>query len=136
MKAGYRRTAQTLKHKQDPAKAERAGKVLDNLKAKAAAGSVVLYYLDECGFSPTLPVGYSWSLPGRRKFIRYEAPQGRQGQRPGGLPPLRPVAPAGRVHGRADLELVRPDRVPQGVAVVEGRRAWWCWTTPASTPAR
>jgi putative transposase len=78
MKAGYRRTASTLKHKQDPAKAERAGKVLGNLKAKAAAGSVVLYYLDECGFSPTLPMGYSWSLPGQRKFIRYEAPQGRR----------------------------------------------------------
>jgi len=42
------------------------------------ASSVVLYYLDECGFSPTLPVGYSWSLPGQRKFIRYEAPQGRR----------------------------------------------------------
>ena len=74
MKAGYRRTASTLKHKQDPAKAQRAGKVLDNLNAKAATGSVVLYYLDECGFSPTLPVSYSWCLPGRRKFLRYEAP--------------------------------------------------------------
>jgi transposase len=42
IKAGYRRTASTLKHKQDPAEAERAGKVLGNLKAKAAAGSVGL----------------------------------------------------------------------------------------------
>jgi transposase len=78
MRAGYRRTASTLKHKQDPAEAEGAGEVLGNLKAKAAAGSVVLYYLDECGFSPTLPVGYSWGWPGQRKFIRYEAPQGRR----------------------------------------------------------
>jgi transposase len=76
--AGWRRTASTLKHKQDPAKAERAGRILGNLKAKAAAGQLVLYYLDECGFSPTLPVGYSWSLPGRRKLVRYEAPQGRR----------------------------------------------------------
>jgi len=76
--AGYRRTASTLKHKQDPAKAERAGRVLDNLKAKAAAGRVALYYLDECGFSPTLPAGYSWTLPGRRKHVPYEAPQGRR----------------------------------------------------------
>ena len=37
MGAKYRRTAQTLKHKQDPAKAERAGRVLDNLEARAAA---------------------------------------------------------------------------------------------------
>ncbi len=57
MKAGYRRTACTLEHKQVPAKAQRAGQVLANLKARAAAGSLVLYYLDECGFSPTLPVG-------------------------------------------------------------------------------
>lgn len=78
MRARYRRTASTLKHKQDPAQAERAGRVLANLKAKAAAGSISLYYLDECGFSPTLPVGYSWGLPGERKFIRYEAPQGRR----------------------------------------------------------
>lgn len=76
--ARYRRTASTLKHKQDPAKAERAGRVLENLKAKAATGKLVLYYLDECGFSPTLPVGYSWSLPKQRKFVRYEAPQGRR----------------------------------------------------------
>lgn len=55
LKAGYRRTTNTLKHKQDPAKAERAAKVLDNLKAKAAAGRLKLYYLDECGFAPTLP---------------------------------------------------------------------------------
>lgn len=88
MKAGYRRTARTLERKQDPAEAERAGKVLANLKARAAARSVVLYYLDECGFSPTLPVGYSWTLPGLRKFIPYEAPQGRR---------VRPTGPsAGR----------------------------------------
>jgi putative transposase len=78
MKAGYRRTASTLKHKQDQAMAERAEKVLANPQAKAEAGSVVLHYLDECKFSPTLPAGYSWSLPGRRKFIRYEAPQVRR----------------------------------------------------------
>ncbi len=67
IKAGHRRTASTLQHKQDPAKVERADKVLVNPKAKARAGSVVLYYLDECGFSPTLPVSYSWTLSGQRK---------------------------------------------------------------------
>src|SRR5438309_845434 len=34
--ARYRRTASTLKHKQDPAKAQRAGRILENLRAKAA----------------------------------------------------------------------------------------------------
>jgi len=108
MKASYRRTAQTLKHKQDPAEAERAGKVLDHLKAKAAAGSVVLYYLDECGFAPTLPVGYSWSLPGRRKFIPYEAPQGRRvnalaAYRPFGRRPRLDVFTAERTWNSYDL---------------------------------
>ncbi|MFO0888225.1 MAG: IS630 family transposase [Isosphaeraceae bacterium] len=78
MGAKYRRTAQTLRHKQDPAKAERAARVVDNLEARAAAGRLKLYYLDECGFSPTQPVGSSWALPGQRKLVEYEAPQGRR----------------------------------------------------------
>jgi transposase len=78
MGARYRRTASTLKHKQDPAKAERARDVLANLKARAAAGLLKLYYLGECGFAPTLPTGSSWALPGERKLVEYEAPQGRR----------------------------------------------------------
>ena len=76
--ARYHRTAWTLKHKQDPVKVERAGRILENLKAKADAGDLTLYYFDECGFAPTLPVSYSWSLPGQRKRVRYEAPQRRR----------------------------------------------------------
>ena len=37
-----------------------------------------LFYLDECGFAPSLPTGYSWALPGRRKLVSYEYPQGRR----------------------------------------------------------
>lgn len=37
-----------------------------------------MYYLDEVGFSPSLPTGYSWCLPGQRKRVRYEYPQGRR----------------------------------------------------------
>ena len=108
IRAGYRRTAQTLKHKQDPARAERAGRILNNLKAKAAAGELALYYLDECGFSPTLPVGYSWSLPGQRKLIRYEAPQGRRvnalaAYRPYGRSPRLEVFTAERTWDSYDL---------------------------------
>lgn len=108
MKAGYRRTASTLKHKQDPAKAERAGKILANLKAKAASGEIVLYYLDECGFSPTLPTGYSWTLPGERKLVRYEAPQGRRvnalaAYRPFGRAPRLDVITAERTWDSYDL---------------------------------
>lgn len=94
MGARYRRTAQTLKHKQDPTKAERAGRVLDHLEARAASRRLKLYYLDECGFSPTLPVGSRWASPGRRKLIEYEAPQGR---RVNVLAAYRPHGPAPRL---------------------------------------
>ena len=43
-----------------------------------AAGRLRLFYLDESGFSPSLPTGYSWSLPGERKRVKYEYPQGRR----------------------------------------------------------
>jgi transposase len=116
MGARYRRTGSTLKHKQDPAKAERAGKVLANLKARAAAGLLKLYYLDECGFAPTLPTVSGWTPPGERKLVD----PGPAGQRPGGLSALRPRTEAGGVHRRADVDLVRPARLPRGLAVVEG----------------
>jgi transposase len=56
----------------------RAEAILANLKAKAAAAELRLYYLDECGFSPSLPISYSWCLPGQRKRVPYEYPQGRR----------------------------------------------------------
>lgn len=39
---------------------------------------MTLAYLDECGFSPSLPVSYSWTLKGERKLVPYENPQGRR----------------------------------------------------------
>jgi putative transposase len=38
LKAGYRRTAQTVSHKQDPQKVERAGRVLASLEKKSRPG--------------------------------------------------------------------------------------------------
>jgi transposase len=78
LRAGYRRTASTLKHKQDPTQATQAAGVLLNLQQRADLGLLELYYLDECGFSPSLPTGYSWTLPGERKRVKYEYPQGRR----------------------------------------------------------
>jgi putative transposase len=78
LRAGYRRTASSVKHKQDPAKAVRAAVVLGNLRAKAEAGELELNYLDESGFAPSLPCGYSWALPGQRKRVPHEYPQGRR----------------------------------------------------------
>jgi hypothetical protein len=37
-----------------------------------------LCHLDEAGFAPTLPTGYSWSRVGQRLTVPYEAPQGRR----------------------------------------------------------
>lgn len=93
MGARYRRTASTLKHKQDPEKAARAGRVLDNLRAKARAGRLKLYFLDESGFSPTLPTGRGWGL-GARTLVPYDAPQGR---RVNVLAAYRPYGPAPRL---------------------------------------
>jgi transposase len=78
LKAGYRRTASTVRHKQDPVKVARAEAILANLRAKAAARQLELFYLDESGFAPSLPTGYSWCLPGQRKRVKYEYPQGRR----------------------------------------------------------
>jgi putative transposase len=108
LKAGYRRTATTVAHKQDPAKAARAAKVLRGLKERASAGRLKLYYLDECGFAPTLPVGYSWCLPGQRKRVRYEYPQGRRvnalaAYRPYDRSPRLEVATAERTWVAEDL---------------------------------
>ena len=114
---------------------ERAGRILDNLKTKAAAGDLTLYYLDECGFSPTLPVGYSWSLPKQRKLIRYEAPQGRRvnamaAYRPYGRKPRLEVFTAERTWDSYDLlgflKALPWSNRPRVVVL----------TMPACTPAR
>jgi transposase len=97
LKAGYRRTASTLEHKQDPTKVARAKVVLGGLMARAAGGRVRLYYLDESGFSPSLPTGYSWCLPGQRKRVKYEYPQGR---RVNALAAYEPLAPAPWLHAQ------------------------------------
>jgi DDE superfamily endonuclease len=44
----------------------------------AAAGERDRYHLDECGFAPTLPTGYTWAREGTRPLVPYEAPQGRR----------------------------------------------------------
>jgi putative transposase len=69
---------------------------------------VALYYLDECGFSPTLPTSYSWTLPGQRKHVPYEAPQGRRvnalaAYRPFGRSPRLEVFTAERTWDSYDL---------------------------------
>ena len=121
LRAGYRRTASTLRHKQDPARAARAAGVLDNLQRRAGAGLLELYYLDECGFAPSLPTGYSWALPGERKRVKYEYPQGRRvnalaAYRPYGPAPWLGAVPFERTLTSDDLLAYLKERLP-GAAV-------------------
>jgi transposase len=114
LRAGYRRTASTVRHKQDPAKAARARAVLGNLTAKAAAGGLELYYLDESGFAPSLPCGYSRALPGQRKRVAHEYPQGR---RVNVLAAYRPDGEAPRLESRAFERTLNSDDL---LAYLEG----------------
>jgi transposase len=117
LRAGYRRTASTLKHEQGPARAAHAAGVLDNLQRRAGAGLLELYYLDECGFSPSLPTGYSRALPGERKRVKYEYPQGRRvnalaAYRPYGPSPWLGAQPFERTLTSADLLAYLRERLP------------------------
>jgi transposase len=74
-----------------------------------------LFYLDESGFSPSLPTGYSWCLPKQRKRVKYEYPQGR---RVNALATYEPSArsldavPFGRTLTSDDLLAYLRDRLP------------------------
>jgi hypothetical protein len=121
--AGYRRTSTTLKHKQEPAKVERAKRVLDNLKKKVVEGRLTLYYLDECGFSPTSPAGYSWCLPGQRKRVKHESPQGRRvnaraALRPYGRSPRVVVRDNGSLHISKVVRRSRRELARRGIYLV------------------
>jgi len=51
-------------------------------------GLIELWYLDQSGFAPTLPTGYTWARIGARTLVRYEAPEGRRVNAVGALAPF------------------------------------------------
>jgi hypothetical protein len=57
---------------------------------QAIAQAIDLYFLDECGFAPTLPTTYTWARIGTRVIVPYEAPQGRRVNVIGALAPYGP----------------------------------------------
>jgi len=71
-----------------------------------------LFYLDESGFAPTLPTGYTWARTGARALVRDEPPRGRRLNVLGALaaggaaPGLVWTEPAGKLDGAAFLEFV------------------------------
>lgn len=58
--------------------------------AQATARAIDLYFLDECGFAPTLPTTYTWARMGVRVTVPYVAPQGRRVNVIGALAPYGP----------------------------------------------
>lgn len=52
-----------------------------------------LWFLDQSGFAPTLPTGYSWGRLGTRLVVPHEAPQGRRVNVVGALAPHGPAGP-------------------------------------------
>ena len=61
------------------------------MREAAAAGQIDLYYLDEAGFAPTLPTGYTWARRGSRPVVPYEAPHGRRLNAIGAVAPFGPA---------------------------------------------
>ena len=57
----------------------------------AARGEHDLFYLDQCGFAPTMPTSYTWAREGTRPLLRFEAPQGRRVNVLGALAPFGPA---------------------------------------------
>jgi hypothetical protein len=93
------------------------------------AGWCDLWYLDESGFAPTLPTGYTWARTGTRALVWDEPPQGRRLNVLGALAPYgeRPdlvwAAPPGKVDSAVVLDFIwrevaglptAPDRLPAG----------------------
>jgi hypothetical protein len=60
------------------------------LQSGAEAGVIDLVFLDESGFAPTLPTGYTWARQGVRALVHDEPPRGRR------LNVLGALAPCGR----------------------------------------
>jgi hypothetical protein len=88
------------------------------LTEAAARGEQDLFYLDQCGFAPTLPTSYTWAREGVRPLLRYEAPQGRRVNVLGAFAPVGPpgqpprfvyasrLAGEGKLDGDALLDFV------------------------------
>jgi hypothetical protein len=99
------------------------------LQGLAEVGVIDLVYLDESGFAPTLPAGYTWARRRVRALVRDEAPQGRRLNVLGALavagdaPGMVWTAPTGKLDSGVFAEFVwrevaglaePPERLPLG----------------------
>ncbi|WKK24069.1 IS630 family transposase [Streptomyces olivoreticuli] len=74
----WKRTRDSIRHQVDPALQAAAEGRLEGLRLRSEVGVEDLYYLDECGFSPTLPTGYTWARTGTRVVVRREDTKNRR----------------------------------------------------------
>jgi transposase len=89
----WKRTKRSLRHKQDAAARAAAAAALAAYREQARQGLIDLYFLDQAGFAPTLPTGYTWARVGVRKLVRYEAPERRRVNVVGAWAPEAPGGP-------------------------------------------
>jgi transposase len=89
----WKRTKRSVRHKADAERQAAAEVELARLAWQARRGLLDLWYLDQAGFAPTLPTGYTWARVGARKVVRYEAPEGRRVNAVGALAPYAPGGP-------------------------------------------
>ena len=116
-----------------------------------------LWFLDQSGFAPTLPTGYTWARTGTRALVWDEPPQGRRLNVLGALAPdgadagLVWTCPAGKIDSAVFLEFVwrrvaglpaAPADLPAGyrrprpcVAVVDNASAHVAKAVKAQLPA-
>ncbi|WP_374202125.1 transposase [Streptomyces sp. AC550_RSS872] len=122
---------------------------------EADAGTHDLIFLDESGFAPTMPTGYTWSRIGQRAVVPREYKSDRRINVLGALvvgtgPDLFWEYTPGKIDAKVLLEFVccrlagGPARWPWPRTVSAPNcpsggapgRARWCWTTPPRTWTR
>lgn len=86
---------------------------------------IELVFLDESGFAPTLPTGYTWARKGVRALVRDEPPQGRRLNVLGALAPCGPdpwlvwASPPGKLDAAVLLDFLWHDVAGLATAVGE-----------------
>src|SRR5258707_4675240 len=143
----WKRTKRSLRHKQDAVARAAAAAAVATYRAQARQGRIDLYFLDQAGFAPTLPTGYTWGPAGVRELVRYETPDQRRVNVVGAWAPEAPSGPRLVIEKRR-AEQGRYDAaghlrfVVQGVAELPAapppgyRRGPPCGVAPDHQPAR
>lgn len=83
------------------------------MRRQALERAIDLYFLDECGFAPTLPTTYTGARVGTRVVVPYVAPHGRRVNVIGALAPHGPQprlayhSRSGKIDSAAFLDFLR-----------------------------